>query len=93
MNTVWALSRSLAATWEVDLSFLSRGYLDVSVHPVRLPGLCVQPGMTCLQQAGFPHSDISGSQLAWQLPEAYRSHATSFVASRRQNIHRVPLVA
>ena len=23
--------------------------------------------------AGFPHSDIFGSTLAWQLPEAYRS--------------------
>jgi hypothetical protein len=22
---------------------------------------------------GFPHSEIPGSQLAWQLPEAYRS--------------------
>ena len=64
MNTVWATSRSLAATEEVEVSFLSWGYLDVSVHPVRLPALCVQTGMTCLQQAGFPHSDISGSQLA-----------------------------
>ena len=23
--------------------------------------------------AGFPHSDIPGSQLGWQLPEAFRS--------------------
>ena len=23
--------------------------------------------------AGFPHSEILGSQLGWQLPEAYRS--------------------
>jgi hypothetical protein len=23
--------------------------------------------------AGFPHSDTPGSQLGWQLPEAYRS--------------------
>ena len=29
---------------------------------------------------GFPHSDISGSQVAKHLPEAYRSHATSFIA-------------
>ena len=33
-NSVWALSRSLAATWEIDLSFSSYGYLDVSVHHV-----------------------------------------------------------
>ena len=31
---VWALSRSLAATWEIDLSFYSSGYLDVSVPRV-----------------------------------------------------------
>ena len=31
---VWALSRSLAATRKIDVSFSSWGYLDVSVHPV-----------------------------------------------------------
>ena len=31
---VWALSRSLAATYEIDVSFSSSGYLDVSVHRV-----------------------------------------------------------
>ena len=30
-SSVWALSRSLAATWEIDVSFSSYGYLDVSV--------------------------------------------------------------
>ena len=34
---VWAVSRSLAATWEIEFSFFSSGYLDVSVHPVSLP--------------------------------------------------------
>ena len=29
----------------------------------------------------FPHSEISGSKVAWHLPEAYRSFATSFIAS------------
>jgi hypothetical protein len=28
----------------------------------------------------FPHSDISGSKVAWHLPEAYRRHAASFFA-------------
>ena len=32
--SVWPPSRSLAATWEIDVSFFSWGYLDVSVHPV-----------------------------------------------------------
>ena len=39
----------------------------------------------------FPHSEISGSKLARQLPEAYRSHATSFIASTSQGIHHTPL--
>ena len=34
---VWALSVSLAATPEIDFSFSSSGYLDVSVH--RVPDL------------------------------------------------------
>ena len=33
---VWALSRSLAATKEIDTSFFSSGYLDVSVLRVCL---------------------------------------------------------
>ena len=32
--SVWALSRSLAATKKIDVSFSSSGYLDVSVHRV-----------------------------------------------------------
>ena len=31
---VWALSISLAATLEIEFSFFSSGYLDVSVHRV-----------------------------------------------------------
>ena len=40
---------------------------------------------------GFPHSEISGSKVATHLPEAYRSYATSFIASYSQGIHRTPL--
>ena len=40
---------------------------------------------------GFPHSEISGSKVAWHLPEAYRSNATSFLATFSQGIHRTPL--
>ena len=64
MNSVWALSISLAATEEVEVSFLSWGYLDVSVHPVSPLALCIQTRVTCLMQARFPYSDISGSKLA-----------------------------
>ena len=41
---------------------------------------------------GFPHSDIPGSKVARHLPEAYRNHATSFIASTSQGIHHTPLV-
>ena len=39
---VWAVSRSLAATEEIDFSFSSTGYLDVSVHRVGRLCLCIQ---------------------------------------------------
>ena len=31
---VWAISISLATTEEIAVAFFSKGYLDVSVHPV-----------------------------------------------------------
>ncbi len=39
--TVWAISRSLAATEEIDFSFFSCGYLDVSLHRVGHLPLCI----------------------------------------------------
>ena len=53
---VWATSSSLAATTEITIVFFSCTYLDVSVQCVRLPY-----GMTGLQPAGFPHSEMFGS--------------------------------
>lgn len=41
---------------------------------------------------GFPHSDITGSKVARHLPDAYRRHATSFIASKSQGIHHAPLI-
>ena len=38
---VWPPPRSLAATWGIDVSFFSSGYLDVSVRRVPLRALCV----------------------------------------------------
>ena len=59
---VWALSLSLAATQEIDVSFSSSGYLDVSVPRVPSVKLCI--GLTVLKVllSGFPHSDIHGSK-------------------------------
>ena len=58
---VWALSISLAATLEIDVSFSSSGYLDVSVH--RVPFLTLWIGLRIPEvfSGGFPHSEISGS--------------------------------
>jgi hypothetical protein len=41
-SAVWAVSRSLAATDEIDFSFSSSGYLDVSVHRVSRRHLWIQ---------------------------------------------------
>ncbi len=41
-------------------AFCSSGYLDVSIRRVRLPDLCIQPGIAWVRQAGFPHSEIHG---------------------------------
>jgi hypothetical protein len=54
---VWALSTSLAATTEITIVFFSCAYLDVSVQRV-----CPTVVVTCLQHAGFPHSEIYGSK-------------------------------
>ena len=67
----WAVPRSLAATQGISVDFYSSGYLDVSVHQVRFPALCIQTEMTT-EVAGFPHSEIPGSMLVCQLTEAYR---------------------
>ena len=73
--SVWVLSISLAATEEIEVSFFSLRYLDVSVLSVVLTILFDSDNDTGVRDSpgGLPHSEISGSQLVWQLPEAYRS--------------------
>ena len=58
---VWALSISLAATLEIDVSFSSSGYLDVSVHRVPFLNLWIGLRIPEVFSGGFPHSEISGS--------------------------------
>ena len=60
--TVWALPRSLAATYGIDVSFSSSGYLDVSVPRVPFHKLWIHLWMTVVHTVGFPHSEISGSK-------------------------------
>ena len=59
---VWPPSRSLAATWEIDVSFFSWGYLDVSVHPVSsYCAILFTQLYLHITTGGFPHSEICGS--------------------------------
>ena len=67
---VWALSVSIATTPDIDISFSSCRYLDVSVP-------CVRPGfspVSVLQTDGLPHSDISGSIPVCSSPELFAAY-------------------
>ena len=68
---VWPLSISLAATSEIEFSFFSSGYLDVSVPPVPFHTLWIGVWMHGVFPCGFPHSDISGSQAVCASPELF----------------------
>ena len=71
---VWALSISLAATLEIDVSFSSSPYLDVSVQEVPPVNLWIQltvhEGFSC----GFPHSDICGSMDICSSPQLFAAY-------------------
>ena len=66
---VWAPSISLAATLEIDVSFFSSSYLDVSVQ--RVSSLFSVLG---LLPNGLSHSDISGSSLVCKSPELFAAY-------------------
>ena len=72
--SVCPLSISLAATLEIDFSFSSSGYLDVSVHRVPLHTLWIGVWMAGVFPAGFPHSDISGSQVICTSPKLFAAY-------------------
>ena len=71
---VWPLSISLAATLEIDVSFSSSGYLDVSVH--RVPGvyLWIQYTSHEVSSCRFPHSDIHGSLVICTSPWLFAAY-------------------
>ena len=73
-NMVWALSISLAATLEIDVSFSSSGYLDVSVHRVPSVYLWIQYTVHEVFSCGFPHSDICGSQCICHSPQLFAAY-------------------
>ena len=69
---VWALPLSLAATYGIDVSFSSSGYLDVSVHRVPHHSLWIGlwlTGPTC-RVSPFRYLRINAYL---QLPAAFRS--------------------
>ena len=61
-TTVCPLSISLAATLDIEFSFFSSGYLDVSVHRVPFHTLWIGVWILEVFSSGFPHSDIHGSK-------------------------------
>ena len=67
--TVWATSISLAATLEIDVSFFSSSYLDVSVQRV-----CPPYGVIVLLTIGLPHSEIHGSNLVCKSPRLFAAY-------------------
>ena len=73
-SSVWPLSLSLAATQEIDVSFSSFGYLDVSVPRVPPAYLCIQYAVTELFSARFPHSVISGSKAICAYPKLFAAY-------------------
>ena len=72
--SVWALPLSLAATYGIDVSFSSSGYLDVSVPRVPLRTLWIHVRMAGGFPAGFPHSDISGSMDICSSPKLFAAY-------------------
>ena len=71
---VWPLSISLAATLEIDFSFSSSGYLDVSVHRVPLHTLWIGVWMIRVLRTGFPHSDLCGSRIICISPQLFAAY-------------------
>ena len=64
--SVWPPPRSLATTSGISVDVFSSPYLDVSVQAVPLIHLWIQ---CMIPYGGFPHSEISGSQLICSSPK------------------------
>ena len=72
--SVWPLSVSLAATPEIDVSFSSSGYLDVSVPRVPFLTLWIGVRITEVLSVRFPHSDIHGSLVICTSPWLFAAY-------------------
>ncbi len=80
----WPGPRSLATTSGVSVDVLSSGYLDVSVPRVCFPCGILHKGV------GFPIRKFTDQSL-FAAPHDLSQRITSFIASCRQGIHRMPL--
>jgi hypothetical protein len=89
-SRVWAVPRSLAATYGISIDFFSSGYGDVSVPRVRLRP---QGRMTSYYRGRVsPFGDLRiKTYLA--APRRFSQLIASFIASWRQGIHHTPSVA
>ena len=77
---VWPLSISLAATLEIDVSFSSSGYLDVSVHRVPFHTLWIGVWIHEVAHVGFP-IQISADRWIFAPPRSFSQLITSFFGS------------
>ncbi len=93
VTTVWAIPFSLATTQGVEVSFLSSGYLDVSVPQLASRTLCIQirvPAHYHWWVSPFGNPGVKGRSA----PHPGLSQPpTSFFGSWRQGIHRMLLVS
>ena len=71
---VWALPRSLAATYGITVVFFSSGYLDVSVRRVPLHTLWIGVWIRRVFLRGFPHSEIRGSLGICPSPQLFAAY-------------------
>ena len=74
---VWPLSISLAATLEIEFSFSSSGYLDVSVHRVPFHTLWIGVWIHEVAHVGFP-IQISADRWIFAPPRSFSQLITSF---------------
>ena len=84
----WPGPRSLATTSGVSVDVLSSGYLDVSVPRVSFLDLWIQSKIPL--RVGFPIRKFTDQSL-FAAPRDLSQRTTSFIASQRQGIHRMPL--
>ncbi len=88
-TSVWATPLSLAATEGISLDFCSYGYLDGSVHRVRLRMLCIHIRIPPKRWVSpFGHPRIIAHLTA---PRGFSQPYTSFIAFCRLGIRRIHL--